>query len=260
MMQLGFSSMGQPELSLEECENLAIECGADFLELRVLEGSLDLPAYFQSRETKNSRVPVRLLASSLRLAEASEADFTDFATFGDLAHRMEVPFVRIFGGGREGHSLTEQELNEAVSAANRVREMIKDHQWGFEPLLETHDAFSSSSQILALDRFLDRPLSILWDSHHTWKLAGESLQESWAHLGPRIRHIHYKDSVTEGEAFRYVLPGKGQFPTQQLFDLLRNEGYEEGVSLEWEKLWHPELPPLKEAIPPFLSLSRETLI
>ena len=47
--------------------------------------------------------------------------------------------------------------------------------------------------------------------------------------------------------FTYVLPGEGEFPTGPIMELLGKE-YAGVVSLEWEKLWHPYLPPLDEAL------------
>ena len=58
-------------------------------------------------------------------------------------------------------------------------------------------------------RRLAPPLRLIWDSHHTWRLGGESLKFTWEHLGPGLRHVHVKDSVDKPSArhpFTYVLP------------------------------------------------------
>ena len=44
-----------------------------------------------------------------------------------------------------------------------------------------------------------------------------------------------------------MLPGAGEFPMAPLRAVLAAE-YAAVVSLEWEKLWHPYLPPLDEAL------------
>jgi hypothetical protein len=43
------------------------------------------------------------------------------------------------------------------------------------------------------------------------------------------------------------LPGEGEFPMASLRAILQAEFYGT-VSLEWEKLWHPYLPPLENAL------------
>lgn len=72
MMPLGFSSIGQPELSLAQ------ESDPGFLELRVLEGSLNLPGYFHARHVTMPQVPVSVAASSLRLTKTTASDMKDF--------------------------------------------------------------------------------------------------------------------------------------------------------------------------------------
>ena len=251
-MRLGYSTLGQPELSLEQCEDLAMEYGLGFLELRALNGNLDLPAHFQSLETKPERVPVRVLGSSLRLTEAETSEVCDFYRFMELAQRLRVPYVRVFGGGRDGEALSDGEFKRAAALVKEIRRRASEKGWQAEMLLETHGAFSIPGYCLELNRLLDEPLNLIWDSHHTWKIAKERLLKTWNALKPLIRHIHYKDSISVGGKSQYVLPGEGDFPTAELFALLRDGGYAAGVSLEWEKLWHPELPPLREALERFV--------
>jgi sugar phosphate isomerase/epimerase len=45
-----------------------------------------------------------------------------------------------------------------------------------------------------------------------------------------------------------VLPGDGQMPLAELVALLRAQQFAGVISLEWEKLWHPYLPPLRTAM------------
>jgi sugar phosphate isomerase/epimerase len=103
---------------------------------------------------------------------------------------------------------------------------------------------------------LKTPLRLIWDSHHTWRLAQEAPEGSWALLSPFIKHIHYKDSValpgsSEGA---YVIPGRGEYPTAALRQLLEASAFDGGVSLEWERHWHRDLPPLEDTLPAFQAL------
>lgn len=251
-MLFGFSTLGSPTLSFEGASDLAAKFGFQFIELRVLEGNLDLPAYFSAKnlspETISQHTAVRVLGSSLSLSKAQPADIEKFLLMAELADKLNAPYIRIFGGGRWGDPLNDELLNCAQQTLRQIRTGLKQQGRRVEILLETHDAFSSAASCLALNRGLDTPLNIIWDSHHTWKLAGESPQETWARMSPLIRHVHYKDSYTTLDSkggYRYTLPGEGEFPTKALFHVLKTNGYSAGVSLESEKHWRPEIPEIE---------------
>ena len=116
-------------------------------------------------------------------------------------------------------------------------------------MVETHDTLLTSA---AIGRFLRAVpgAAILWDSHHTWRRGGEDPGATWRAIGRHVVHIHVKDSV-EGpdpaHPARYVLPGTGGFPMAALRAALAGR-YSGHLCLEWEKQWHPGLPPLDEAL------------
>ena len=63
--------------------------------------------------------------------------------------------------------------------------------------------------------------------------------------------MHVKDSIPVPSArhpFTYTLPGDGGFPIAPLLGALRADGFSGAVSLEWERMWHPYLPSLDEAL------------
>jgi hypothetical protein len=49
----------------------------------------------------------------------------------------------------------------------------------------------------------------------------------------------------------YVLFGGGEFPATECLGLLLDDGYDGWHSLEWEKMWHPELVDPEVALPLF---------
>ncbi|HEY8965800.1 MAG TPA: sugar phosphate isomerase/epimerase [Candidatus Methylacidiphilales bacterium] len=263
---LGYSTMGDAALTFEEACGLAVRFGLDAVELRALGGGTDLPGYFAAHGWPATVPPVSIpvVGTSLSLLSATEADLDAFFALAEVAARLKAPYLRVFGEGGAPFtaSLGPEELEIAAHRVVELREGLAAQglEGIVEPLLETHDVFSSSERCLALNRLLAAnlcpPVPILWDSHHTWCLAGEEPEATWAALGPLVRHVHYKDSVSDAagkEGFRYVVPGAGEFPGGRLAALLRGAGFAGVVSLEWERLWHPELPPLAEALPPFAS-------
>lgn len=256
-MKFGFSTLGAPQYTLAQCNDLAVGYGLDFLEVRSLGGRLDMPGYFAENPAPAGHLPIRVLGTSLTLTSANDEDVEAFFGFMRLAQGLGVPYLRVFGGGEFSEELDPEKLRHAAATVRRIREKIQAEGWSGEPLLEMHDAFSNSERCQRLNSLLDEPLALLWDSHHTWRIGGESLAETWQAVSPLIRHIHYKDSRATELGFGYVLPGDGEFPSQDLFSLLKAQGYAGGVSLEWERMWHRELAPLEEAMPKYAAVLRE---
>jgi sugar phosphate isomerase/epimerase len=201
-----------------------------------------------------------LLGSSLCLTKAAPGDVEKVIELAELAAQLRAPYLRVFGSGDPNIAATKEALKSAAKLVRELRTEIARHGWKVELLLETHDAFCTSARCHALIEVLDEPLAILWDSHHTWRLGSETIEQTWGELGPLIRHVHYKDSTAQPDTdmgYGYVLPGEGEFPTQALFRLLKTEGYPRGVSLEWEKLWHPKLAPMEVALTAFLKVIKK---
>lgn len=263
-MKFGFSTLGDRNIRYESAVALAREHGFDFVELRFLGGTVDLPAYFHanpvSPEEVAKSVPVLSLCASICIGFATPADILECLATLELAGFLGAPYVRIFGGGEWRDEITPEILDRAAETVRQLRAGIQGRGIKAEMLLETHGAFSSSECCLKLNGHLDQPLNILWDTHHTWKLANETPGETWAAMAPLIKHIHVKDSASLPPTaenpihYRLTLPGAGEFPTGKVFDLLESNGFPGGVSLEWEKAWHPEMEPLPEAAAAFAKL------
>ncbi|XHR31128.1 MAG: sugar phosphate isomerase/epimerase family protein [Chthoniobacteraceae bacterium] len=243
---LGFSTLGNPLDSLLDSNRLASQFGLQFLELRSLEGSLDLPGYFERQPLPAASVPILVIDTSLCLLTAEAKEVEDFYRFAELAKRLHTPYLRVFGRGGEemGEALSSNQLDQMAHWVFQIRQTFAQRKWRCKLLLETHDIFSSAQRCLALNNRLDVPLEILWDAHHTWRFSGEHPGQTWRQIGPWIAHIHYKDSIgvnNASEKFSYVAPGKGDYPTGALLETLFRAAYTGGISLEWEKMWHPEL-------------------
>jgi sugar phosphate isomerase/epimerase len=256
-VQYGFSSIGYADASLAEMSALGTEFGLDFIELRALGGSTDLPAYFTSgesgKEIRPTQPRVRLVATDLHLMNATGETIDTFLQTVDVATKLGACYVRVFGGGSWGVPISEAALEHAARVAGQCRTALRARSADCEILLETHSAFSSPELCLKLNEKLDEPLNLLWDSHHTWRNAGESPRESWQRIGSLVRHIHFSDSISKAPelGYRCVLPGTGEYPAEALRQVLVENGYCHGVSLEWEKLWHPELPHVRTALQEF---------
>jgi len=256
----GFSTLGCPEFSLSEACELAAEFHLRALELRSLWGRVDLPACMaESGITAEkarslfapSHISVPVAGSSFKLVGNDSASRAEFLDYCEWAQSWGIPNARVFGGGTWGHPLTEADYNQAAETVAWWRQEKKVRRWKIEMLLETHDAFSASGPCCELIKRLDEPLGIIWDSHHTWRLGGENPAASWSRLGEWVRHVHLKDSIDKPSArhpYTYVLPGEGQTPLAEIVRVLREHEFSGIISLEWERLWHPYLLPLRSAL------------
>ena len=259
-LRWGFSTLGCPELSLPEVCALAAEFGMTDLELRALCGRVDLPSCASEMGwtpeaaaglLNQHRCSLVVAGSSFKLVGNDARMRAEFLDYCAWAESWGFPYVRAFGGGVWGTGLRAEDYEQAAETVGWWRREREARGWRIAMLLETHDAFSASGPCEELMRRLDTPLGIIWDSHHTWRLGGEAPAESWARLSAWVRHVHVKDSVDKPSArhpFTYVLPGEGQAPLAEIVGLLRAQPFAGTVSLEWEKLWHPYLPPLRAAI------------
>lgn len=250
-----FSTLGCGDLDLDGVIGLARAHGIPAVELRVLGGSLDLPAYFSGRgdsaatlssKVRDCGVRVLALATSLRLLDGSDADVEKFLEFAPWADALGAPWLRVFDGGVDANGA---ELGRAASILSRWREHRAARGWRTDIMVETHDALRGADAIGRFTRALPGT-KILWDTYHTWSKGGENPADTWPAIRPSVAHIHVKDSRIandEGRKSGYVLPGTGDFPMAALRQALGTR-YTGAVSLEWERQWHPELPPLDEAL------------
>jgi sugar phosphate isomerase/epimerase len=251
-----FSSLGCPELSLEATLALAAKHRVPLVELRVLDGSVDLPAHFTAHFGTPARLAahvagsgVRVVAfdASLRLVGGTEADRAQLAALAPWAEVLGVRWLRVFDGGKD---MTDVESAEAAATLGWWRELRAAHGWRVDLMVETHDSLLTAA---AIARFMAAApgTAILWDAHHTWRKGGEDPVATWRAIRSGVVHVHVKDSIGVPSArhpFTYVLPGDGEFPVRPLLAALQADGFRGPVSLEWEKLWHPYLPSLDAAL------------
>lgn len=252
---LCFSTLGCPELTLDESVRLAEAHRIPAIELRALESSIDLLAIFErifglpsSAKEWIAAQPVRIaaLGTSFRIIGNSAADRGVLARLAEWADAFDCPYLRVFDGGESG---SKSELAEAADALAWWRDLRRSKDWAVDIMVETHDAFAAPP---ALMRFLaaDSACHILWDAHHTWRKGGEAPTTTWGKIHERVVHLHVKDSrISDNESgYAYCLPGEGEFPMRPLVDMLVADGFRGVVSFEWEKLWHPDLATLPEAL------------
>jgi sugar phosphate isomerase/epimerase len=262
---LTFSTLGCPDCSLGQVCDLAEAHGIRQLDLRFLEGCTDLPAYvarcFSCPEElvdylRMRGMKVQVLNTSFSLLNHRQEDREEFLRFAELADRLEVPYLRVFDGG-SGVDPGNEELESAVDSILWWRALKAEFEFDVDIAVETHTALVKSDSVLRLQKRLNTPVKLVWDSFHTWCEGGEELSDTWMQLKPFVVHVHVKDGAPlqrPSTEPNYSLPGEGFFPLKELFSMLCRDEYSGGISLEWERAWHRYLPDLEAALPEFIKL------
>lgn len=250
-----FSTLGCAELSPLEALALAERHGLAGVELRAAGGTVELLPYLAhtygspaalAQAAAGFRPRIVLLATSVRLTGVTEADHENLLGLASWAEGLGVRWLRVFDGDSGRSPAGEKEALETLRWWRQARAA---RNWNVNCLVETHDSLLDAA---GMARFAAAApdIGILWDTHHTWKKRGEDPGHTWRASAPCVAHIHVKDSVPTPHGnsdYTYVLPAQGKFPMAPLARALAKD-YRGIVSLEWERLWHPELPPLDQAL------------
>ncbi len=272
-MKLSVSTLGCVGYSLEEAARLCQGFGLSGIELRGLEGELDVRkiAAFSPENAaisaeilkKHGVLPV-VLGTSCKFHDpnkrASALDEGRAAV--KIASGMGIPYIRVFGNNA---------VPDGKTAARSVIEGIGElcgfaAGYGVTVLLEIHGDFNRAETLLPVVRGLGggeaKSFGLIWDIAHSDRAVGDGWEPFYRQIAPYVRHVHIKDhrrpSFDEpGAGYRLTLPGDGNIPIREIVSRLCRDGYDGFFSLEWESRWHPELPPIEEALERFTNIMRD---
>lgn len=273
-MKLSFSTLGCPNWSFDEIVLRASEYGYDGVAFRGLGGQLDLtkaPEFFPPacantrRRLKEAGIATSMVLTSAAMMiadpEKLEASLQLARSHIDIASDLECPYIRVFGG----------QMPVGISHAAAVRRAgdrlhrLGDYgaQRGVCVLIETHDDWVVTSRLSRAVVEANHPnVAVLWDVHHPVRIAGESVAQAWTNIGPWVRSVDFKDSVTDFEArlgYQYVQIGDGEIPLKDALRILKAASFDGWLTFEWEKVWHPNLADPSVAFPEFIARIRSLL-
>lgn len=254
-MRIAFSSLACPGWTVEQIADAARRYGYDAIEWRLADGELLGPRTNERvwERIATCGVPAVCLDTSAVFVQATDDDrakaIAHAKVMGKRASQIGAPAVRVFGGAiPDGLSFSEV-LEPTRRALVKTCESIPAD---VACLIETHDSWSKGTDVASLIKGLDG-LGVLWDVAHTWR-SGESPRETLAAIGvPGL--VHVKDA----DAAKLVHLGEGTVPLRDVVDALRDVGYDGALSLEWEKLWHPNLDDADVVLPRAIGYLRDLL-
>jgi len=255
-LPIAFSTLACPAWQWSKVLHYAASHNFAAIELRGLEGNLDLPSHDVFALSRIAQTKREIAAQDLRIACVSSSAHMDEPTgpkratqisdakrFIDLAAALDAPYVRVFGTDSSGDKsiAAGEELKERV--ASGLKE-LGDYAAGHNVtvIIESHDRFVTSPVLRdVLTRAGSDHVALLWDAHHTFADGKEDPEFTVSQLGTWIRHTHLKDSVVDGNGRKYVLTGRGDIPIKRQLAALQKFGYKGFYCFEWEKVWHPDL-------------------
>jgi len=256
---LAFSTLGCPTWDIDRILAAATEYGYGAVELRGYQESMDLPQAEPFTITRRAETRQRFADAGIRFCCVSSSGVvtqgnTDHVrSHAVLAHDLDCPIVRVFGGSLSTDIPHEEAFAKAVKSLCAFGDAAQEN--GVRIVLETHDSFSTGKAVAELIAAADHPaVASLWDLHHPYRL-GETAEETYLALSPTVAHVHVKD----GQAGTYTLLGEGDIPVFPMLDRLLDGGYTGAISLEWEKRWHPEIAEPEIAFPQYAHALRDYL-
>lgn len=249
--RLAFTTLGIPGAPLTEVAALAVRSGWRGVELRSADDEpvhvgMDAEAVAAARE---ALAGVTVLATNSYVRSGSP-DLDDDAVVAaavaeaELAVALGAPAVRVFPGaaadpGTPEHAEREQAMVRRLRAA---ADRLPD---GVELWLETHDSHRTGADVARVLAAVDHPrVRAIWDLAHPPK-GGEAWTDTLDRLRPHLAHVQIKDE-RPGQVPLFL--GDGDVPVAAIVRALEADGYPGWYSLEYELKWHPEAPPLAEAL------------
>jgi sugar phosphate isomerase/epimerase len=261
-MKFTLNTLGAPGWTLEEAARNARAYGYAGVDLRLIDGEvISLESVRGNRDRLRSlfpadALPLAVLATSVRLATADPAVrqtvVDETRQWIDLAADLGVPVIRVYGGMRpEGFDLdgsiavVAEALASLAPYAERANVAVG---------VETHDDFSSAAAVgRAIRNIPSRAIGAIWDMYHTARM-GETPAQALQHVGDRLLNVHLKDGRRNADGWELLLLGEGEIPVKEALRLLIGRGYDDYISVEWEKKWHPELAEPEVAFPQHIKL------
>lgn len=260
--RLCFSTLGCTGRSMDEILALCKKYGIGKLEFRGVGGVLDnrqIPDFsdenIEKTKAKMAEAGVRPLVLGTSCSFHDPAKLEGALEEGraciDVARKLGAGGIRVFGN-RMGKNPSES-VARVCEALGALCGYAGDS--GVKVLLEVHGDFNTESALRPVcDALSGCPdFGLIWDVGHTADGYAEKQMDFYECFAPLIRHVHMKDQ--RGGVL--CLPGDGDIDCRAIADGLLEAGYDGAFSLEWEKKWHPELPPMEDALERYVKLLAE---
>lgn len=248
-MKLSLSTLGCPGWSWDEIFATAKDLGIAGIEIRGIEKEMFAPDIavlngekrqktFDRLNKAEMSIPILTSGACLGLKEID--GFMDEAkAYIDFAGEIGVPYVRVMVSPVP--QPTEEE--NIPQTKEKYKELCRYAEGkNVKVLLETSGRLADSSLLQEILTETDSPAAgVLWDIHHPYRYYGETPETTYNRLKDWICYLHVKDSVMKDGQVEYRMMGYGDVPVFDTLKVLKENGYDGFISLEWVKRWCPDL-------------------
>ncbi len=263
-MKLAFSTLGCPHWGLERIAQAAHTYGYDAIELRAVGGDLDLlkRPEFQPGTIETTRN--WLAGQNLSVCCVDSSCTFDSCDVDERRKQVEValrhcelaaglgaPLIRIFPDKVQAGA-TREHTRDNIAAC--LHEVAQRGPGGVRVGLETHGDFARGDAAAEIVMLADHPnVTLIWDVANSLA-AGDSIEQSANAVARYLAHVHLRDAraIAGREHWLPVLAGRGEVSFAAAVNALRELGYDDYISFEWEKYWHPEIEEPEVALPDFV--------
>lgn len=218
------------EMSLEHILELLTETGYDAVEFRCENGQkhgVELEASADERkalraQVEDAGIAVSCLSTSRRYEwpepERRQEEIDLSKRYVELARDMGCGRIRVFGNNFP-KGVEKQEVIQYVGESLRqIGEFAEGT--GVDVLLEMHGHFYYWEYTLRAVEIADHPNVAINYNSDKRDLVDGSVAETYGHVKHLIRHVHMHDLASP------------EFPYVELFQLLKDDGYQGFLSLE----------------------------
>ena len=251
---LAFSTLGCPDWNFQKITDFAVQHNYKGIELRGLQRQMDLTKCNEFNGAQNISTTLAIMkdkglhfvdlgtSTNLHIADTVERkkNLDEARRFIDLAQQINCPYIRVFPNNLP----KDKDRNATIELIIQGLLELGDYAKGsnVSVLMETHGDLVRTEDIQkVMETAFNEHTGLVWDVTNMWSITKEPPVEVYQKLKKYIRHTHIKDLRMIDGKEHYTLLGQGEVPIFTAIDALRDGGYKGYFSLEWEKLWHPEI-------------------
>lgn len=257
--------MATPELDHREAIELTLELGLQGIDLRCADhqGELrlgsdaaQLRALRRDFEQAGLSIPGVLCYHGIR---AERADWVGayrkhLSEHLRLAAAIGAQAIRVWGVRPD-----EGQASEALvsATAEAIASALARDDTGVGIVMQNHLGFATARDAVAIAEQLDHPrFGLVYSPDHTLLHEPEVKGELFERILRRTHEVYIADLNRGEERHRFVYPGEGEVPLRETVAALDAAGFTGFFSFKWEKIWNPDLPDARTALPRFLAFMR----
>jgi sugar phosphate isomerase/epimerase len=261
-MKIGFSSLVCPSWDLATILSKAAEYEFEGVELRGLQGKLDLPN-IPELAGHPSAVRARFASAGVELVclssscsfssrdkKESARQRAELNAYLELAGELGCPFVRVFAGDVQTGEARQNTLSRVAEELRKVTSYALDR--GVTILIQNAGDFSGSADLWYLADAVSHPaICVCWDPCAAMTVP-ERPTTSIPRLGMKIGLVHICDAEFDAHGFMvggYRVPGEGNVELSRAIELLRGVFYQDYLIFEWPRLWQKDLARPDDVLP-----------